>query len=144
MNNMITLQMHPHISNFQMPLQSKKSTVGCLNKTMFSNRHCQIPLKWVQMICLCWIHISPFNFDKISLFSHITKCYKKCCSIPSCEPTIIYYKTFREWQPTWPTEIRKCEHFTWFKLIIENLKVLWKRKNSVVYSWVNKNSKHIS
>ena len=85
MNNMITLQLHLHIQFLDATEIQTMSTIGCLMQIMSNNRNDQILLKWVQMVLICpyWIYISPFNFDKIWSFSHITKCHRKSCSLPS-------------------------------------------------------------
>ena len=146
MNNMITLQMHLHIQFLDATEIQTMSTVGCLMQIMSNNWHYQILLRWVQIVFICpyWIHISPFNFDRIWLFSHITKCHRKSCSLPSCKPTIIYYKTFREWQHPWPAKIRKCEHLLGPSLSWKIWKFCGGAKLQLYVIWVKKNSKHIS
>ena len=96
--NMITLQMHLDKFNFWTPFKFNQCIPFVALMQIISNKqHYQILLKWVQIDMPHWFHISWFNFNKIWLFSHITKCHQNVAHY-SWNSIILYYKTFREWQ----------------------------------------------
>ena len=94
-----------------------------------------------------WIHISQFNFDKIGLSSHITKCHKKrlLTTIPQAYHNIL--QGVQKMTASSADQDKKMWTLSWSKPIVEILRVLefcGGAKIRLYVIRVKKTSKHTS